>query len=135
MIHVQTIINAPVQDVWKKYNTPGDIQQWNHASPDWYCPKAENELIVGGHFSYTMAARDGSFSFDFEGRFTEIEPEKELAYEISDGRKVIVLFSEVNGITQISTSFEPENTHSIDQQQQGWQAILDNFKQYVESKR
>jgi len=135
MIHIQTTISAPILDVWEKYNNPDDIQQWNHATDDWHCPKAESEFIVGGHFSYTMAAKDGSFSFDFEGRFTEIIPEKQLSYEIADGRKVDMFFSEKDEQTHIDCDFEPETVNSEEMQQSGWQAILDNFKDYVENKK
>ncbi len=134
MIHVNTTVNAPIAEVWKKFNTPSDIQQWNQASPDWHCPKAENEFIVGGLFSYTMAAKDDSFSFDFSGHFEEIEPESKLVYLIDDGRKVEVLFSEKDGLTHVEESFEPETTNPETMQQQGWQAILDSFKDYVERK-
>lgn len=134
MIHIQTNINAPLEEVWETFNNPKDIQQWNQASPDWHCPKAESEFIVGGHFSYTMAAKDGSFSFDFGGRFTEIIPEKKLSYEIEDGRKVEVLFSGEDGDVRIDEYFEPETQNPQEMQQQGWQAILDSFKNYVEGK-
>lgn len=135
MITVQTDIKAPLEFVWEKYNNPADIQKWNHATPDWHCPKAESEFIVGGHFSYTMAAKDGSFSFDFAGRFVEIEPEKKLIYEIADGRKVEVFFSDEEDHVHLLQSFEPESQNPEEMQRGGWQAILDNFKQYVESNK
>lgn len=31
-------------------------------------------------------------------------------------------------------SFDPETIYPIEQQQAGWQAILDNFARYVENK-
>ena len=134
-ITIEATVEAPVQLVWQLWNNAADVQQWNSASPDWHTPKAENNLEVGGRFSYTMAAKDGSFSFDFGGEYTEIVPEKQLTYTLGDGRKVKISFSESGGQTQITESFEPENQNSLDMQRTGWQAILDNFKQYVLSKR
>jgi hypothetical protein len=38
------------------------------------------------------------------------------------------------GVT-VRETFDAESTHSVEQQRQGWQAILNNFKKHVESKR
>lgn len=133
MVTIKTTVNAPIEEVWEKYNNPADIQKWNHASDDWYCPHAESEFIVGGKFFYKMAAKDNSFSFDFSGHFTEIIPEQKLAYRIEDGRNVEVLFSSIGETTTVVCSFEPESENPPEFQQEGWQAILDNFKGYLEN--
>ena len=52
---------------------------------------------------------------------------------MSDGRKVKVEFSGENGKTKIVESFDPEKVNSLELQKNGWQAILNNFKKYVES--
>lgn len=80
-----------------------------------------------------MEAKDGSFGFDFEGTYDEVEPLKRIAYTLGDGRKVDVNFKEHNGETEIVSTFEAETENSIEMQRAGWQAILDNFKRYVES--
>lgn len=130
---VTATIKAPSSRVWQAYNDPQAIQQWNQASPDWHCPASQNDVSVGGRFKHTMAARDGSFSFDFSGIYTDVEPEKRLAYSMDDGRAVVVHFIQSTpDTTRIVIEFEAENEHSLEQQQQGWQAILDNFKKYVE---
>ena len=67
LITVQTIVNAPVQKVWSAWNQPEHITKWCQASPDWHAPFAENNLRKDGKFKTTMAAKDGSVSFDFEG--------------------------------------------------------------------
>jgi hypothetical protein len=36
------------------------------------------------------------------------------------------------GVT-VRETFDAEETHSIDQQRQGWQAILDRFARHVEA--
>lgn len=129
---VETTIDAPVDKVWKCWITPEDIVQWNNASDDWYTPKADNDLTEGGEFVYKMEARDGSFSFDFSGTYQKIEEKKLLEYALTDGRKVSVAFEETGKKTKVTETFEPEAESAVDTQQQGWQAILDNFKKYVE---
>ena len=131
---VETTIDAPVNQVWKSWTTPEDIVQWNNASDDWYTPKADNDLKEGGEFVYKMEARDGSFSFDFSGTYEKIEEEQLLEYALTDGRKVSVTFEESDGQTLIRETFEPETENTVETQQEGWQAILDNFKKYVEGK-
>ncbi|MEG0188253.1 MAG: SRPBCC domain-containing protein, partial [Algoriella sp.] len=66
MITVDITIDAPLDKVWSAFNNPDDIVKWNQASPDWHCPKAENNLQIGGTLKSTMAAKDGSFQFEFE---------------------------------------------------------------------
>ncbi len=132
-ITVQSTVNAPVEKAWKTYNTPTDIMQWNNASDDWHTPKAENDLRVGGSFSYTMSAKDGSFSFDFAGIYDDIKKNELVAYTIADGRKVTTTFEPISNATKVTTTFEAENQNSIELQRAGWQAILDNFKKYTEN--
>lgn len=132
-ITIQSNINAPVEKVWKLYTTPEDIVQWNHASDDWHSPRAENDLRVGGKFVFRMEAKDGSSGFDFNGIYDEVKVNELIAYSIEDGRKVRITFSENNGITTTVVTFEAENVYPVEMQRSGWQAILDNFKKYVEA--
>ena len=132
-ITIQSTVNASVEKAWKTYNTPTDIMQWNNASDDWHTPKAENDLRAGGSFSYTMAAKDGSFSFDFAGIYDDIKKNELVAYTIADGRKVTTTFEPIGNATKVTTTFEAENQNSIELQRTGWQAILDNFKKYTEN--
>lgn len=131
-ITVQVDINSSLQNVWEKWTNPNDIMQWNNASDDWHTPRAENNLHEDGTFSYTMAAKDGSFSFDFGGVYNKVIPFERLEYTIGDGRKVSVEFQSHNGVTTVTEVFEPEETNPIEMQQQGWQAILNNFKKHAE---
>lgn len=133
MITVETLINAPIDKVWQYWTEPQHIMKWNNASDDWHTPHAENDLRVGGRFLSTMAAKDGSFSFDFSGVYDEVIVHQTIAYTLADDRKVKILFSEQNGQTQVIESFQPESMNAPELQQQGWQAILNNFKKYVES--
>jgi uncharacterized protein YndB with AHSA1/START domain len=132
-ITIETTVAAPITKVWKYWSTPDDIKKWNAASDDWHTTKAENDLRVGGTFSSRMEAKDGSFGFDFGGIYDEVKENEYIAYTIGDGRKVKVNFLEDGGETKIVETFEAENTNSIEMQKGGWQAILDNFKNYTET--
>jgi uncharacterized protein YndB with AHSA1/START domain len=132
-ITVQTTVNALIQKVWKYWTAPEHITQWNHASEDWHCPKAENDLRKDGKFSFAMAAKDGSFSFDFWGTYNDILENELIIYTMGDGRKAKITFASIGDVTEVIETFEAEDENSIELQQGGWQAILNNFKKYTES--
>jgi uncharacterized protein YndB with AHSA1/START domain len=131
-ITVKSTINAPVDKVWKAWTTPEDIMQWNSASDDWHTPHATNDLRTGGSFTSRMEAKDGSFGFDFGGTYTLVDEHKTIEYVMSDGRKVSITFEGDTGHTVVTETFDPEETNPLDMQRDGWQAILNNFKNYVE---
>ncbi len=131
-ITVETTVHATVEKVWRLWTGAEHIQNWNNASDDWHTPKAVNDLRTGGSFVFTMAAKDGSFSFDFGGTYDVVEENKRIAYTLADDRKVAVTFEEIDGNTRVIEIFDAENIHSHDLQRTGWQAILDNFKKYAE---
>lgn len=132
-ITVKTTVNAPVEKVWECWTKPEHITKWNQASDDWHTPFAENDLTVGGKFLSRMEARNGSFGFDFSGTYVDVQTNKKIVYTLDDGRKVEVLFESNNHSTEVIETFEVESQNSIELQQQGWQAILDNFKKYTEN--
>jgi uncharacterized protein YndB with AHSA1/START domain len=132
-ITVQTTINAPVKKVWESWSEPKHITKWCYASSDWHAPKAENDLRTGGKFVTTMAARDGSVSFDFGGVYSNVKQNSLIEYAMEDGRKVKVSFEAVGDKTRVTETFDPESENSIELQRDGWQAILDNFKKYTET--
>ena len=132
-ITVAAIAAVPVAKVWKAWNTPADIMQWNTPDPSWHTPSSENDLRVGGSFKNRMEAKDGSFGFDFEGVYDKVELHKEITYTMGDGRKATTLFEEQNGRTNITTTFDAETENDPELQKQGWQAILNSFVKYVES--
>jgi uncharacterized protein YndB with AHSA1/START domain len=135
LITVETIVNVPVEKAWKCWTTPEDIVQWNHASDEWHCPKAVNDLRVGGMFSYIMAAKDGSFSFDFNGTYTKVVPNEQIDYVIEGGRTVSIIFAEQGDNTRVVETFESETQNPVELQQQGWQSIVDNFKKHAEAQK
>lgn len=133
-ITVSATVNAPIEKVWSAWTTPEDICKWNAASNDWHTPHATNDLRVDGNFSYRMEAKDGSFGFDLNGTYTAVEHHERIEHIFEDGREISVLFESDGDTTKVTETFDAENMNPPELQQQGWQAILDNFKAYVESK-
>lgn len=135
MITVETEIEAPIEKVWECWTNPEHITNWNFATDEWSCPSAINDLKQGGEFVWRMESKDGSMGFDFTGTYQQIEPEKSISYTMTDGRKVEINFLSDGNKTKLTESFEAEGTNADEQQRAGWQAILNNFKRYVESKK
>ncbi|MFZ0431043.1 MAG: SRPBCC family protein [Acidobacteriota bacterium] len=130
----ETTVAAPIEEVWRAYTTPEDIMRWHAASDDWHTTAATVDLRVGGAFSSRMEARDGSMGFDFAGTYTNIVPHKLIEYSFGD-RTARIEFADQPRSVHVRVTFDSEPTHSIEQQRDGWQAILDNFARYVEAKR
>lgn len=131
-ITVQALVNADNKKAWDYYTQPEHITQWNFADSSWHCPHASSELSPGGRYLARMEARDGSAGFDFDAVFTEVIPEISFTYEFG-GRFATVSFEPQGEQTIVTVSFDPESENSLELQQQGWQAILNNYKQYTES--
>lgn len=131
-ITIKTTVNAPVEIVWTYWTEPEHIKKWNNASEDWHTPVAENDLRVGGKFHSRMEAKDRSFGFDFGGTYDEVRLNQVISYILGDERKVKIIFESKENNTEITETFEAEDENPIELQQTGWQAILDNFKKYVE---
>jgi uncharacterized protein YndB with AHSA1/START domain len=132
-IIVSATIDAATEKVWEFWTEPRHITRWNFATEDWQCPSAENDLRPGGKYKARMEAKDGSFGFDFEAVYDEVSERKRLTYTMSDGRQSTTEFEDLGGRTLVTTSFDPEKENPAEFQQQGWQAILNSFKQYTES--
>ena len=131
-INVETTIAAPIEKVWRAYTTPEDIKQWNAASDDWHTTAATVDLRVGGVFSSRMEAKDGSMGFDFAGTYTKIVENKLIEYSFGDRHAQVEFGDTPQGVT-VRVSFDAESQYPIEQQQQGWQSILNNFRMHVES--
>lgn len=133
-ITVETKVAAPIEKVWQAYTTPDDIVQWNAASDDWHTTDAKVDLRIGGAFSSRMEAKNGSFGFDFAGTYTNVIPHRLIEYSFGD-RTARVEFADKPDGVNVTVSFDAESTHSDEEQQAGWQAILDNFARYVEGRK
>ncbi len=133
MITVEATIAAPATKVWEYWTKPEHITKWNSASDDWHTPTATNDVRPGGKFSSRMEAKDGSMGFDFGGTHDAVIENEYLESTMGDGRKMNVRFSGEGQTTRVVENFEPENENSLELQQGGWQAILNNFKKYTEN--
>ncbi|MBN8662908.1 MAG: SRPBCC family protein [Candidatus Obscuribacter phosphatis] len=131
-ITVETLVSAPVTKVWAAYTTPEDITRWNAASEDWHTTKASVDLRTGGQFSSRMEAKDGSMGFDFAGTYTNIVENKLIEYSFGERNARVDFIEGSDGVT-VRVTFDSESSHSLEQQKQGWQAILDNFARHVHS--
>lgn len=131
-ITVANTIHAPIDRVWQAYTTPEDIVQWKAASDDWHTTTASVDLRVGGNFSSRMEAKDGSAGFDFAGTYTNIVPHSLIEYVFGE-RQARVEFEETPEGVRVQVTFDAEDEFPVEQQQAGWQAILDHFKSHVES--
>jgi uncharacterized protein YndB with AHSA1/START domain len=131
-IRVEAVVDAPLERVWEYWTKPEHVTEWNFASSDWCCPKAMNDLRVGGRFVYTMSAKDGSMAFDFSGTYTQVDYGERIINQLDDGRMMSVTFELISpNQTRVVEIFEAEDENSLDLQRSGWQAILDNFKSVV----
>ncbi len=131
-ITIRATVFTDIKKVWNYYTQPEHITKWNFADPSWHCPTAINDMNVGGRYVARMEAKDGSFGFDFDAVYTEINKGQNFTYEFG-GRLATVDFKENNGKTEVTVTFDPETENSIELQKNGWQAILDNFKKYTET--
>lgn len=133
-ITVETTVLAPIEQVWRAYTSPEDIKQWNAASEDWHTTAATVDLRVGGLFSSRMEAKNGSMGFDFSGTYTNIVTHKLIEYSFGDRAAQVEFTDNPKGVI-VSVTFDSESIHSIEQQRDGWQAILNNFTRHVEAGR
>jgi uncharacterized protein YndB with AHSA1/START domain len=93
-ITVETVVKADLNSVWRAWNNPEDIKQWNAASDDWHTTESAVDLREGGTFSSRMEAKDGTEGFDFAGTYTRVVPQQLIEYRMGDGRSVAVGFTE-----------------------------------------
>lgn len=131
-ITISTVLKAPVERAWQAYTAPAEITQWNFASDDWCCPSADVDLRVGGAYRARMEAKNGSFGFDFAAVYGEVDPYKAITLTMNEGRKARTTFESIGEGTRVTTTFDAEEQNSLEMQRNGWQAILDNFRKYVE---
>lgn len=91
------------------------------------------DLRTGGRFQNRMEAKNGSFGFDFEGEYLEVLPLQKIVYRMDDDRKVWIDFIEEGDNTRLKIDFEAEDMNPVELQKEGWQAILNSFKNYTEN--
>ena len=134
---VETAVAAPVAAVWRAFNEPDDILQWD-ASDEWYTTRASNDLTVGGRLSLRIEPTDGGTGFDVVATYTRIEPNRLIECRMDDGqladRFVLVEFFETAAGVTVRQTFEADPAQPDGSQRADWQAVLDRFARYVASK-
>ena len=133
MITVNIEVQAPIEMIWKAWNDPKDIQQWNNINDDWHTPVVQNDLRPGGAFLYRMGTKDGRFSFDFTGKYDEVIEHEFVSYTLHSGRTASITFGQGTPV-MITETFEPDHEPSVEEQRDFCQAILRSFRNYVEGK-
>ena len=132
-ITVQAEILVTKSKAWDYYTLPEHIVNWNFASDEWHCPRASNELVVGGTYSTRMEAKFGEIGFDFGGIYTEVRLQEGFTFKLPDDREVTVNFFEKGEHTRVQVIFDAETENSLTLQKQGWQTILNQYKKYTEA--
>lgn len=118
--------------VWDTWNDENQMKYWMFISDDYEVKNPHNDLKIGGGYSYQMVSKNGGFDFDYSGTYTAIELNKFIAFTMNDGRKAEIVFSVIEDVVHIEMQFEPVDEQDIDVQLNGWQALLNNFKNHVE---
>ncbi len=68
-----------------------------------------------------------------KGCIKEVVPYERIRYVMDDGREATITFQQMPDGVLVKENFEAEGSFPGEAQQVGWQAILDNFKEYTES--
>lgn len=133
---IGTTVHADLATVRDKRTNPEHIPQWCSGDSSWHTPYAQNDVQSGWRFLTRMEAKDGSAWFDWTGTYTKIEPMSLIEYLMDDGRKASIIFTydATTESTIITETFDAETIHTPEQQVEWWQHILNNFKNYVETK-
>ena len=118
--------------IWTTYSQPEHVTKWSFASDDWHVTEGHAHFTEGGAFNYRMEAKDESMGFNFMGTFDKIIPNKEIKYHLTDKREIEVVFSQRKDHVHIQLTVDAEDVFPLEHQQNGWQAILNNFKKYAE---
>lgn len=129
-ITIDTDIAAPIDAVWRAFNDPHDILQWD-ASADWHTTRATNDLRVGGRLELRIDAKDGGSGFDFVATYTRVEPQRLIEWRVDDDHHVRVEFIENSTGVTVRQTFDADATASVEDQRQDWQGVLDSFAQHA----
>jgi uncharacterized protein YndB with AHSA1/START domain len=133
-IIVEITVNASAEEVWKLWTTPADIMIWNNPAKDWYNELVEVDLKNGGEFLFKMRSKNGNEGFDYCGRYDKVTTNELIELTTTDGRKTINQFVRRGHETTITETFEADANTPIDLQREFCQSVLNNFKNYAESR-
>lgn len=129
-ITIESSIPAQIDTVWRVFNNPDDILQWD-ACDDWHTAKVSNDLRLGGILSQRIEANDGATGFDVTATYTRIEPNRLIEFRMDDECVVCLEFIETRTGVIIRQTFDANPSIPIDDQRSEWQAVLDSFTRHV----
>jgi len=133
LISVIVTINQSLDLVWETWNDETQMKHWAFTTPEYEVRNAKNDLKIGGGYSYEMVSKESDVAFQYAGTYTQIDLNQFISFVLNDGRKVDIEFSLIEDLVYLKLQFEPVLEQDLDVQQEGWQNILNNFKNYVES--
>lgn len=131
-IIIDTDIAAPIDGVWRAFNDPHDILQWD-ASADWQTTRATNDLRVGGQLELRIDAKYGGPGLDFAATYMRVEPQRLIEWRVDDGQHVRVEFIETSTGVTVRQTFDADDTASVEDQRRDWQGVLDSFARHAAS--
>ncbi len=133
-IITETKIPAPIDAVWRAFNDPDDILQWD-TSDEWHTITASNDLKVSGLLELRIEVKDGKSGFDFAATYTQVEPNRLIEWrQMDDDRLVRMEFAENGTSTVVRQTFNADPTIPNDEERADWQGVLDNFGRHVAAK-
>jgi uncharacterized protein YndB with AHSA1/START domain len=140
-ITISRMYDAPVKAVWDAWTDPAQVAKW-WGPRGFTITTHSKDLRVGGHWKYTMHGPDGT-DWPNTTKYFEVEKYAKLVYDHggNDDRpamfRVTVLFSEVNGKTQMEmtmalpTPEAAEETYKVIKKHNG-NSTWDRLAEYLE---
>jgi uncharacterized protein YndB with AHSA1/START domain len=124
-------VMVPRELVFAAWTDPAQVVRWFYASAGWSTPFAEMNVVPQGEFRIGFQSPDGKHDFVFAGTYQEIVRPEYMVLVLDDGRSVTVHFDEANGETMVTLVVTLEQKNSVDQQREGWSAILRHLAEYL----
>jgi uncharacterized protein YndB with AHSA1/START domain len=142
-LQVESIVDAPRDDVFRAWTTPEQLKQWYRPSDDWRIPVSEVNLTIGGKYRFGFSSPEGKTFYEV-GEFREISPPERLVYtcrfegdfdEHQDQTLVVVEFDDLDDKTRIGVTHQGYlRAEDRDAHQRGWPDFLNQLKQFLEQR-
>lgn len=151
VVEFERTYDAPAAKVWQAWTEPEQLKRW--WGPDNVTiPECEIDLKVGGRIYIVMQADEsmGEYAgtrWPMDGKFTKIEPEKELVYEVKawtegdeEGTTLEQVhelkFSDEDGRTKITlkvtlNKIGPKAGMAVEGMQYGFNQQFDKLEKYL----
>lgn len=137
-LHIERIVQAPVEAVFDAWTSAEVIRRWWQAELGWETSEAEVDLCVGGVVRVVMRDPDRDVEHGGGGRYTEIERPTHLAFTWlwdGDTRRTLIEvdFEETDGATTVRfTHSGLWDEEAVRSHEGGWGRIFDKLKRTLE---